>query len=154
MTNMFDIIKIGAPPAPAERGLGKILHPALFLMIRQPPVHPQFVTRTVRQIPPHGRDRKNLPGRNAAIHQRAGNQRANLFFIVAVAVFLIELIHQCVQRHGFPHRRNGLAHLFIRNGFQLGVIHHRQYGRSARQLFIKHLLQVRLPGFIRAGRIQ
>ncbi len=31
MTNMFEVRQIGKTPAPAERGMGKIFHPALLL---------------------------------------------------------------------------------------------------------------------------
>ena len=31
MTNMFEVRQIGMTPAPAERGMGKIFHPALLL---------------------------------------------------------------------------------------------------------------------------
>ena len=154
MANMVTIVEIGRTPAAAQRGLGKILHPTLILMIGKPPMGVHLIAGAVCQVGPHGRDRVNLSRRNIPFHQRAGNHRPYLLFIVAVTIFLIEFIDQGVKRHGFPRRRNCLPNLGVGNGFKLGIVHHRQHGGGARQLLAEHFLQVRLTGLVRPRRVE
>ena len=83
---------VGRSPAAAQRGLGKILYPTLILMIGKAPMDVHLIAGAVCQIGPHGRDRINLPRRNIPFHQRAGNHRPHLLFIVAITIFLIEFV--------------------------------------------------------------
>ncbi len=108
----------------------------------------------VRQIAPHRGDREDLLRVDIALHQRPGDQRPDLLLIVAVAILLIEFVHQRVERYGLAYRRDCLAYLFIRDGFELGVVEHGQHRRGARQLLGQHLLQVRLPGLVWSRGIQ
>ena len=113
-----------------------------------------LIAGAVCQIGPHRRDWINLPRRNISFHQRAGNHRPHLLFIVAVTIFLIEFVDQGVKRYGFPGSRNCLTNLRIRNRFKLCIVHHRQHGGGARQLLAEHFLQVRLTGLVRPRRVE
>ena len=70
----------------------------------------------------------SICARNAVLHQSPGNHRLHLSFIVTVAILLIELVHQRIQRHRFADAKHRLPDFFIGYGLELRIIHHRQHG--------------------------
>ncbi|MNH14445.1 hypothetical protein D3C81_2011890 [compost metagenome] len=76
--------------------------------------------------------------------------------IVAIAVFFIELVdqgkHSSLSNVGDVFQC--LSHLMICVGLELGKVKDGQYCGGIFQLLVKHMTQMHLTGFVRAGGVE